>query len=55
MDPIDLGILVTMIGPIYIALFNINQKIGKFDSLCRQFDTLAAEHAAMMGRERRQR
>jgi hypothetical protein len=51
MDPTDVGIFLGLMGPVYYALFNINQKIGKFDRLCREFDTLAKEHADRVSRE----
>lgn len=36
MDTLDFSVLVALITPIYVALFAINRKIGKYDQVCRE-------------------
>lgn len=37
MDTIDIAVFVALISPVYIALFGIYQKIGRYDEVCLQF------------------
>jgi len=37
MDSIDIAVFIALISPVYIALFGIYQKIGRYDEICLQF------------------
>jgi hypothetical protein len=40
MDLETVAIIAGMITPVYIALFGIYQKVGKFERVCKEVDSL---------------
>lgn len=49
MDPLDFGVILALQTPVYYALWDIQRKIGKYDQVCRDFDTLKAAHDKIIG------
>ena len=37
MDATDMLVLIALVSPIYLALFGLYQKMGKFDQVCISF------------------